>query len=83
VEGSADPEEGEAIAEPEAPVVPIVLPAEAFAVLERARELGHAQLADPETVQMMTAGRAATVVRSWARESMAQLDAMEAKRDGH
>lgn len=79
VEGSADPEETEPVAEPEAPAAEgiMFLPVEAQQVMERAKALGHAQYSNPETVKMMTAGRAANIVKSWAKEAHAELDKLE------
>ncbi len=79
VEGSADMED-EAPSEPEAaPVVaqPSVMPLEVMEVIERAKALGHPSLSDVDTVHMMVAGRSTSVVRSWVKVSMEDLDEFE------
>jgi hypothetical protein len=79
VEGAVDLEEGDVAAdEPEA-VAPVVVPLEVLAIQERAKKLGHAALSDLESLQMMTVGRSANIVKGQIKEWSEELDAMEAK----
>lgn len=80
VEGSADHEEPEAVADEPVASEPVVLPAEVVEVWERAKKLGHAQLSDVDTLTMMTAGRSANVVRGQCKEWLTELDEFDASR---
>jgi hypothetical protein len=79
VEGSADPEDRDIVAdEPEA-VAPVVVPLEVLAIRERAEKLGHAALADIDGLMQFVAGRSTNIVRGQVKEWSDELDAMEKK----
>jgi hypothetical protein len=50
------------------------LPAEARLVVDHAQEIGHAQLSDPATVQMMVAGMPQDELAKWASEAHTELN---------